>query len=143
MAHEKIEEEICRSLQYGHYIGQELCIARIQIMLPQMLAKPCTSVGPHAIEGRVHHARTAPDISIVMEYPAPASIHNPGRLPSCNRQFLEHPDEWLVACSQARVVGWPVVHLQVDIDGILSIPGSEHLIVPDALQIGGLATGLR
>lgn len=37
-------------------------------------------------------------------------------------------------------VGWisrPVVHLDIDVDGVLAAPGWTVRIVPDALQIGG------
>ncbi len=37
----------------------------------------------------------------------------------------------------------PVVHFGIDIDGVFAIPGRKQLIVPDALQVGRLAAGLR
>src|SRR5687767_4922504 len=37
----------------------------------------------------------------------------------------------------------PVVHLRVDIDGVLTLPGRRHQMVPYSLQVGGLGTITR
>ncbi len=37
----------------------------------------------------------------------------------------------------------PVIHLRIDIDGILTVPWRIQLVIPDTLQGGGLAARLR
>ena len=43
--------------------------------------------------------------------------------------------------ARLRDLGRPVVHLGVDVDGVLAVPGRLELVVPDALQVGRLAAG--
>ena len=40
--------------------------------------------------------------------------------------------------AQVGFFGRPVVHLRIDVDGVLTVPGRVHTVVPDALQIGRL-----
>jgi len=39
---------------------------------------------------------------------------------------------------QVAHFGGPVVHLGVDVDCVLAIPGRFEVLIPKALQIGGL-----
>ena len=47
------------------------------------------------------------------------------------------------SCSSARLADLrrPVVHLGVDVDGVVRAPRRPHLVVPDALQVGRLRAG--
>ena len=40
-------------------------------------------------------------------------------------------------------LGRPVVHLRIDVGGVIAAPGCLHPGIPDSLQVGGLAAGLR
>ena len=40
-------------------------------------------------------------------------------------------------------LGWPVVHLGIDVDGVFAVPRSMHAPVPYTLQVGSLSAGLR
>src|SRR5437588_542356 len=37
----------------------------------------------------------------------------------------------------------PIVHLGVNVDGVFAVPGRLELVVPEALEVGGLAAGPR
>ena len=60
-----------------------------------------------------------------------------------DRQLLGHPEQRLVALGEVGGIGQPVVHLEVDVGRVLAAPGRIDLLVPDALQVGGLTAGPR
>ena len=53
---------------------QEVFVASEEIVLPQVLRKPCASVGPHAVICRVDGSGDSPDVGVVMGCPAAGSI---------------------------------------------------------------------
>lgn len=44
-----------------------------------------------------------------------------------------------MALAQVGDFGRPVIHLGVDVAGVFAVPGGFEAVVPDALEIGGLA----
>ena len=56
-----------------------------------------------------------------------------------DRQVVERGEQRLVAFAERGRFGRPVVHLGVDVAGVLAVPRRTQLVVPDALQVGRLA----
>ena len=40
-------------------------------------------------------------------------------------------------------LGWPVVHLGIDVDGVFTVPRGIHTTIPHALQVSSLTSWLR
>ena len=98
---------------------------------------------PHRPERRgnvaVLRVGVAPQIGVVVGDEAAAVIQlSRGALAVRHHAGQQVKQRFLALC-QAADVGGPVVHLGVDIDGILGIPRREERVVPDALQISGQA----
>ena len=60
-----------------------------------------------------------------------------------DREILHHRHQRLHAFGEIRRLGGPVVHLGVDVDGVLRAPGRQQLVVPQALQVRRLRAGAR
>jgi len=54
---------------------------------------------------------------------------------------VDEVEEGSVEAGEVGTVGQPVVHLSIDIDGVLGTPGRIDGFVPDALQVGGEGSG--
>jgi len=53
-------------------------------------------------------------------------------------QIHHHRHERLDALAEVHRLGRPVVHLGIDVDRVLALPGRIHALVPEALEIGRL-----
>ena len=62
-----------------------------------------------------------------------------GRLAAGDGHVVDQVEQRLVALGEVGHLHRPVVHLGVDVDGLLAVPGRLELIVPDPLQVGRLA----
>ena len=105
--------------------------------------EPGTTRWEHAPGRTVDGTRHAEEVGIVVSHPTLTSIHLLRRRGTRLTQVANHREERLLRLRDITHEGRPVVHLGIDVDGILCIPGSIHLRIPDALQIGGLPTRLR
>ena len=54
--------------------AKKVFVCREEIVLPEMLGKPCASIGPHAVICLVDRTGHTPDVGIVMGSPATGSI---------------------------------------------------------------------
>src|ERR1043165_1817012 len=106
-----------------------------------MKTQPGFSHRPHAPGRTIDGCGSAPQICIMVSYPATSAPLNPCRARPSLGQILDHRDEGLDALSQIALFGGPVVHLRVDIDGVLAVPRRIHALVPETLQVRSLATG--
>ena len=80
-----------------------------------------------------------------MEGPSACAIHAVGRLSARNAHFLDELQEGGMALAELCHLCRPVVHLHIDIGGVLRIPGRIliGIRIPYTLQIGRLGTRLR
>ena len=136
-------EKLCRTLHDGIGLLQKPAVAGIEVMLPQVGTEPCAAGHPHATGGSVYASGDAPDVGVVVGHPSLLAIHHLRRLGTALAHLADEPEQRLVEVRQACHLGRPVVHLQVDVGGVLAVPGRCQLVVPDALQVGGLSSGLR
>ena len=124
-------------------LGEELLVARVEIMLPEVGGQPGTSRGEHAPGCAVHRTSDAPEVGVVVGHPSLAAIHLTSRNGTRLTEVADHREERLLRLCEVTHEGRPVVHLGIDVDGVFRIPGRIDLVVPDTLQIGGLSTRLR
>ncbi len=61
---------------------------------------------------------------------------DPRSLRAARGQGLHPLDKRLGALGEGAGFGQPVVHLGVDVDGVVAAPGGAHMWVPDALEVG-------
>ena len=138
-----IEEELHRALEDRIGFPEMFGVARVEIVLPKMLAKPCATGRPHSPLRPVNRRGAAPEVRVVMGDPATGPVVDLRRVPSRRLQLTDHAQQWFVAFAQVADLRHPVVHLDVDVDGVLAPPGRVDLVVPDALQVQGLRPGPR
>lgn len=76
-------------------------------------------------------------IGLMVRHPAAQAILLTSRASSVDRQRLDEVPQRLGTLGEPHGLGRPVVHLQVDIEGVVVPPGRGDALVPDALQVGG------
>ena len=142
--HRLVKETRC-SLHHGIPFAQKILVERKEVMLPKMCAKPCATRHPHARRSVVNGARDAPQISVVMQHPCLGigrAIHHTSCITSRLAHLSYQAEERLVEFGKIADLRGPIVHLEVDVAGVFAVPRGEHLVIPDALQVGRLTTGL-
>jgi len=85
--------------------------------------------------GVVDRCSTPPEVSIVVDHPTIAIVVFPCHRSASFRTLLNQPEEWLVAFREVGDLCGPVVHLSIDVDGILAAPGRFQVLVPDPLEV--------
>ena len=127
-------------------VAQPGSVARERVVLPQV----------HRVPGRAHRPvgplRVAlapvpdrgglpPQVGVVVRHPAPRPVVDPRGLAAVSRELGDHPQHRLVALGEVRHLRRPVVHLAVDVHRPVGAPRRAHVLVPDPLQVRGLAAG--
>ncbi len=139
--HHQFQQELGGPLHDGIVLLEELPVACESVVLPQMQREPGASQGPHPEPGRIDRSRPSPQVDVVMRHPAVAAVVDSGRLGTGDGDVLDHVEQRLVALGQIADFRRPVVHLGVDVDGVLAAPVRNDRFVPNALEVGGLAAG--
>ena len=106
-----------------------------------MRCQPRSATGKHAPVSTVDRAGNTPDVGVVMSYKAAAAIHCLCGLGTSLAEIVDEREERGQGRSEVGHLCRPVVHLCVDVDGVLAVPRCEAFLVPDALQIGSLTAG--
>ncbi len=107
-----------------------------------MGSEPGSAIRKHAPLRTIHRTCYAPDIGVMMCHPATAAIHFLSRLCSRYTQILNQRIQRFRGVTEIRYLGRPVVHLRIDVDGILAVPRCIFAVVPNALQVCRLSTRL-
>lgn len=74
---------------------------------------------------------------MVQDEAAVASVHGLCDGLTAGDGGVDQVEERLLGLGQVGNTGVPVVHLRVDVDGVLALPGRIEVVVPDALKVGG------
>ena len=82
VAHHDLVEEAGGFHHCGIDFPQELGVAGVEPVLPEMLAHPCRPSGPKSGRCLVNGSRHAPDVGVVVEHPSVCTIHDVGALVS-------------------------------------------------------------
>ena len=144
-----VQQELGRALheRIGPF-AQEVDVAAEEVALPEVLAEPRPGHGPAGPDGialaEVAHGRgLPPEVGVVMGHPTVGPVVDPGRFAPVDAHLLNEVEQRLVALGQIGRLGQPVVHLRVDVDRVVGTPRRTHLVVPDALEVGGLGARPR
>ena len=137
---EGIEEELRRAFQQRVDAFQILAIAGVLVAIPERQRQPRAAGRPHAVLRSVDRSRGAPQIGVVMRHPAAGAVHLARRPRAGHRQVRHQCRQRIHRLGEVGRERRPVVHLGVDVDGVLAAPGRRHALVPQALQVRRLAT---
>ncbi len=140
---ERVEEELRRAFQQRVDALQIAAIAGVLIAIPERQRQPGAARRPHAILRSVDRSGGAPQIGVVMRHPAAGAVHLARRPRTGHRQIRHHRRQRVHRLGQVGRERRPVVHLGVDVDGVLAAPRRRHALVPEALQVRRLRTGPR
>ena len=140
--HQGIHEKRRRLPHHGIVGAEEIRVEGVFIMLGNVQAQPGRAHLPHRGGHKAVLRRTvAPDVGIVVRHPAGGPVHGAGHLPPVG----EHPPHVVkqrqVHLGQVAAFRGPVVHLRVDVDGVLAAPGGVEALAPQALEVGGQRAG--
>lgn len=69
----------------------------------------------------------------MVRHPATTTIHHLCRLAPIRRQSFNVVEQRLMADREVASLGWPIVHLEVDVDGVFAAPRWPHAVIPEAL----------
>lgn len=136
---EGVEEEFHRPLHHRVVAAQRARVPGEPVVVPQHHAQPGTAGRPHAVLGGVHRRGAAPAVGVVVEHPAGGVVEGLGGAGAGLGQFVHHAHGRVPALGEVAGSGGPVVHLEVDVDGVLGLPGRVQAVVPQSLEIGGLS----
>ena len=137
-----LHEEFCGTFHHRIIGAQEVLVTCEKIVLPEMGCEPGTTRGEHAPGRTIDRSGDTPEVGVVVSHPTVTAVHLTSSELSRLTQVSDHVEERLLGLSQVAYKGRPVVHLGIDVDRVFRIPGGVQFVVPDTLQVGGLATGL-
>src|SRR5262245_40228538 len=103
--------------------------------MPEMRAKPCAAGGPETPQWSIDRRRLSPQIGVVMTHPTTRAVMNTRRARAILNQLRHHPQQRLMTFRQVRCLNRPVIHLRIDVDGVLAFPRRSHQMIPDALEV--------
>lgn len=138
VAHQGGDEELRRALEQGIDLAQVGAVAAIVPTVPQLLQQPDAAHRPQAPLGSIDRAGLAPQVGVVVHHPTGRVVERLCGVRAGLGQIEQHGFQRLHALVQCVGFAGPVVHLGVDVDGVLAFPRRLHQVVPDALQIGRL-----
>ena len=147
VVHEPVEAELGGAAQHRiRLVAQPGEVAAVQVVLVEVLRQPRPGHrprGPHrvAVAPVADHAGVPPDVGVVVRRPAARAVHRRRGPRAGDRQITDEREERLVQLGEVGRFRRPVVHLGVDVDRVVRAPRRPHVVVPDALQVGGLRAG--
>ena len=138
MRHENVAQESRLIAQQRIDAAQVGAVDRETIVFEEVGHEPGAADRPRPPRGAVHRRGRAPQVGVLVHHPATrAPVFASGLLSGHGHlahQLLERPDH----LRQVAGLGRPIVHRQVDVDGVLGVPPRIWIVVPDPLQVGGL-----
>src|ERR1700752_486379 len=141
--YQRIYKKLCGAFHHRISARQKLFVVGEFVVLPEVCAKPCSAGGPESPEWTIYRRGLSPQISVVMANPAACAVMDSCCARTILNQFRHHSQQRFMTLRQVRSFYRPVVHLRVDIDGVLAFPRRRHQMVPNTLQVRGLRAGTR
>ena len=125
-------------------IAQEVLVPCEFVVLPQVPAQPAAGHRPEgehraALPVRAHRGGHAPEVGVVVADEAGRAVILAGGALAALGQLAQQALHRLEAFGQVHPVGRPVVHLGIDVDGVVAVPRREDQVVPQALERGRLS----
>ncbi len=131
------------TFQYGIDTAQIILILRIQIVLPQMGTQPGTTGIGGSPRGMFTGSSIIPHIGHHVKHPAICLIAIEGTRTCLSRRdkTLHQRCQRLTEFGKPGLLQGPVIHLDIDVRMIISVPGSRDSLRPESLQIGRQTAG--
>src|SRR5258708_924532 len=120
---QRFQEKLRRAFYDRIDLRKELFIGIEFIMIPEVSAQPRSARRPEPPLRAVDWRGRAPDVCIMVTDPATSAILHPRRAPSVLDQFSNHTDQRLVTFRQVGCLGGRIIHLCIDVDCVLRLPG--------------------
>ncbi len=99
-----------------------------------MQAEPRAAHRPHAGLHAIDGDGIPPNVGVVMEHEAARAVEISSDAPAVLTRLIDQVEQRLVHFLKIGNLGGPVIHLGIDVDGVLAVPGRGKLIVPEALE---------
>ena len=119
--------------------AEQVEVAAELVDVPEVVGEPHAAHHPDgpARGSLTHPDRQAPSphVRVVVRDPAACAVELARGVGAGARDVLDEGEERLDRVVHAEHRGRPVVHLGVDVDGVVRRPGRAQLVVPDALQV--------
>ena len=133
-----IDQEIEKKLRgFFHdgirFAAQESAVQAVLIVFPEMQRHPRAAHRPDAAIAVIDGRRIAPGIEVVMKNKAARAIHFLGSAAAALEVRLDQVEERPGGFREIADFGRPVIHLDIDVGGVLAVPWRSHAFVPDAL----------
>ena len=139
---EEVEKKLRGILHDGvGFASQKSAIQAILIVFPVMERQPRAAHRPYAAIGVIYGCGIAPGIEIVMKGETAGAIHHFGCAPATLDIRFDQVEERLSSFREVADFGRPVVHLEIDVGGVFTVPRRSHTFVPNALQVGRHGAG--
>src|SRR5258705_1682779 len=123
---QRIEKKLRGAFRYWINALQKLLITTEFIVIPEMSAQPSAACRPETPQWAINRRGGAPEIGVVMANPPASAILHLRGVTSVLVKFRHHPSQRLVTLRQISRLRGPVVHLRVDVDGVLALPRRCH-----------------
>ena len=143
LLHRSGTKESGGTFQDGIDTTQIILVLRIQIVFPQMGTQPGTTGIGGSPGGMFTGSGIIPYVGHHVEHPAICliAIESTRTCLSRRDKALHQRRQRLIEFGEAGLFQRPVVHLDIDVRMVVSIPGSRYSICPESLQIGRQAAG--
>ena len=131
------------TFQHGIDTAQIILVLRIQIVFPQMGAQPGTTGIGGSPGGVFTGSGIIPYVGHHVKHPAIRLITIEGTRTCLSRRdkALHQRCQRLIEFGKPGLLQGPVIHLDIDVRMIISVPGSRYSIRPESLQIGRQTAG--
>ena len=99
-------------------------------MIPGMQSEPRSTHWPDAITHAVDRNGVSPDVGVVVDDEAVRTVIRLRDLATFRPRGVDQIKEWVDELGHVEHVHGPVVHLRIDVDGVLRAPRRVHAFVP-------------
>ena len=124
-------------------LGEKRLVERVEVVVPDVHRKPRAARRPRAASARTSRPCNAPDVGVVVRHPALRAVDVARGLRACDGELVAHLPDGLREIAEARWLRRPVVHLRVDVHGVVARPRRPAAVVPDSLKVERLRSRLR
>jgi hypothetical protein len=118
-----IEEKFCGMLHRLIAFSKEIHIACVVVVIPQMQTQPSTAHWPQAPEHTINGHRMSPKVSVVMHNKSTGTVQVLSYVFTISDCVFDQVVKRFVKFREIADLGGPVIHLCVDVDCVLTIPG--------------------
>src|SRR5262245_46376517 len=104
-------------------------------MIPEVQAQPGCAHGPQSPLHSIDWNRMSPEVGVVMNYKATSAVKILRHILAITSGALDQLEEWFMKLGEITNFCGPVVHLRVDVNCVLAVPGWFELVIPKPLEI--------